>query len=59
MLIVFKSKAAVLVTLYLSEANGTNPIFAKYPLLLIAFLDVNSLRYSWIPGITPTCAFLT
>ena len=54
MLIVFKSKAAVLVTLYLSEANGTNPIFAKYPLLLIAFLDVNSLRYSFIPGITPT-----
>ena len=28
-LIVFKSIAAVLVTLYLSEANGTNPISAK------------------------------
>ena len=28
-LIVFKSIAAVLVTLYLSAANGTNPISAK------------------------------
>mgnify|MGYP003300046472 CR=1 FL=1 len=28
-LIVFKSIAAVLVTLYLSEAKGTNPISAK------------------------------
>ena len=49
----FKSIAAVLVTLYLSEAKGTNPISAKYPLLLIAFLEVNSLRNSFMPGITP------